>query len=148
MSLNPNSSIHLIHAAWGKSLAGLAGEAQAHVELGLRLSPKEYDLFLGFAYLALLQASFSESDFEQAAKWGRLSIQMHASAPLRRTLMTACCVYLERFDEARQHAAELAKFAPDFLPAVLRGDLVLYRHPEHNDLMIEGLRQVESGRAG
>ena len=145
LSLNPNSSIHLIHAAWGKSLAGLTSEAKAHAELGLRLSPKEYDIFLGYAYLGLLQASFAEGDFEQASKWGRLSIQMHATAPVRRAIMVACCAYQGKLDEARQHAAELAKFSPDFIASLLRRDLVLYREPESNDLLIEGLRQSGVG---
>ncbi|MDJ0780141.1 MAG: winged helix-turn-helix domain-containing protein [Gammaproteobacteria bacterium] len=145
LSLNPNSSIHLIHAAWGESLAGLTTEARAHAELGLRLSPKEYDLFLGYAYLGLLQASFAERDFEQAIKWGRLSIQMHATAPVRRALMTACCALQGRPDEARQHAAALAGFSPDFIPSLMRGDLVLYRATESNHLLVEGLRQAEAG---
>ena len=145
LSLNPNSSIHLIHAAWGKSLAGLTGEARAHAELGLRLSPKEYDIFLGYAYLGLLQASFAESEFEQATKWGRLSIQMHATAPVRRALMVACCAYAGRVGEARQHAEALARFSPDFIASLLSRDLVLYREPEHNDLLIEGLRQSGVG---
>jgi tetratricopeptide (TPR) repeat protein len=141
LSLNPNSSIHLIHAAWGKSLAGLTNEARAHAELGLRLSPKEYDIFLGYAYLGLQQASFAEGDFEQASKWGRLSIQMHATAPIRRAMMVACCAFDGRFDEARGHADELAKFSPGFIASLLNRDLVLYREPAHNDLLIEGLRQ-------
>ena len=140
LSLNPNSSIHLIHAAWGKSLAGLTDAARAHAELGLRLSPKEYDIFLGYAYLGLQQASFADGDFEQAAKWGRLSIQMHARAPIRRAMMVACCAYGGRFDEARGHAAELVKFSPGFIASLLSRDLVLYREPGHNDLLIEGLR--------
>lgn len=142
LSLNPNSSIHLIHAAWGKSLAGLTKEARAHAELGLRLSPKEYDIFLGYAYLGLLQASFAEGDFEQARKWGRLSIQMHATAPIRRAMMVACCAYAGEFDEARRHATELAKFSPGFITSLLSRDLVLYRQSAHNDLLIEGLRQA------
>jgi len=139
LSLNPNSSIHLIHAAWGKSLAGLTSEAKAHAELGLRLSPKEFDIFLGYAYLGLLQASFAEADFEQAMHWGRLSIQMHANAPMRRALMAACCAYLGNFEEAKQHAKELHSFSPDFIPAVLGGEFLLYKNSAHNKLLMEGL---------
>ena len=59
--------------------------------------------------------------------------------------MVSCCAYDGRFDEARQHAAELAKFSPDYIASLLRRDLVLYRQPEHNDLLIEGLRQSGIG---
>lgn len=145
LSLNPNSSIHLIHAAWGKSLAGLTGEAKAHAHLGLRLSPKEYDLFLGYAYLGLLQACFAEADFEQATKWGRLSIQMHATAPMRRAIMVSCCAYAGRLGEARQHADALAKFSPGFIASLLNHELVLYREPAHNDLLLEGLHRSGVG---
>lgn len=142
LSLNPNAAIHLFYAAWGESLAGLTDKAKEHAELGLRLSPKEMDLFLGIAYLSLLQASFAEGDFEQAIKWGRLSIQMHARAPIRRALMVACCAFADNLEEAKQHAEELHLFSPDFVPAVLRGGLLLYRNPAHNKLLIEGLRKA------
>ena len=141
LSLNPNSSNHLIHAAWGKSLAGLTADAKAHAELALRLSPREPDIFLGYAYLGLLQASFAEADFEQAMKWGRLAIQMHASAPIRRVLMIACCALTGNRDEARQHADALARFSPDFAGSLLRGELLLYRYDEHNALVHKGLRK-------
>ena len=91
LSLNPNASLHLFFAAWGESLAGLTELAKEHAELGIRLSPREMDLWMGVAYLALCQASFAEENFVDAIKWGRLSIQMHAKAPIRRTLMVACC---------------------------------------------------------
>ena len=139
--LNPNSANHLVHAAWGKSLAGLTAEAKAHAELALRLSPKELDLMLGFAYLGLLQASFAESDFEEAIHWGRLSIQMHSRAPIRRALMIACCTHTGLDDEARQHAEALSEFSPDFVGTLLRGEVVLYRDPEPNALLVNGLRQ-------
>ncbi|MCP4409692.1 MAG: hypothetical protein GY807_18485 [Gammaproteobacteria bacterium] len=140
--LNPNASIHLFYAAWGESLAGLSVKAKEHAELGLRLSPKEMDLFLGVAYLSLLQASFADGDFEQAIKWGRLSIQMHAKAPIRRALMVACCAFSGNLEEAKQHAKELHLFSPDFIPAVLRGELFLYKNSTHNKLLIEGLRKA------
>ena len=141
LSLNPNSSNHLIHAAWGKSLAGLTAEAKAHAALALRLSPREPDIFLGYAYLGLQQASFAEADFEQAMKWGRLSIQMHARAPIRRVLMIACCAFTGDNDAARQHADALAEFSPDFAGSLLHGGLLLYRYDEHNALVHKGLRK-------
>jgi len=145
VSLNPNSAMHLFFAGWGESLAGLADEARAHVELGLRLSPGEMDIWHGVAYLALTQASFAEQKFDEARKWGRLAIQMHATAPIRRALMIASCAYTGDREEAQKQARRLEEFAPDFVPSLLNGSLVLYRQPEHNDLLIEGLRAAGCG---
>jgi len=141
LSLNPNASLHLFWAAWGESLAGLTKLAREHAELGIRLSPREMDIWMGLAYLALLQASFAEENFEDAIKWGRLAIQMHAKAPIRQTLMVACCAHTGNLEEAARHADELNVFSPDFIPAILRGELLLYRNEEHNKLLLEGLRK-------
>ena len=139
-ALNPNSVVHLFLAAWGESLAGLAEEAREHVELGLRLSPRELDMWLGVAYLALAQASFAEREFDEARKWGRLAIQKHSTAPIRRALVIAACAYIGDQEEAAKQAARLKEFAPDFIPSLVNGDLSLYQQPETNELLLQGLR--------
>jgi adenylate cyclase len=141
LSLNPNASLHLFFAAWGESLAGLTELAKEHAELGIRLSPREMDLWMSVAYLALCQASFAEGNFADAIKWGRLAIQMHAKAPIRRALMVACCAHTGNLEEAAHHADELKVFSPDFIPTILRGELLLYRNAEHNKLLLDGLRK-------
>jgi hypothetical protein len=100
------------------------------------------DIWMGVAYLALLQASFAEENFEDAIKWGRLSIQMHAKAPIRRALMVACCAYTGNLEEAAHHADELKVFSADFIPTILRGELLIYRNSAHNKLLIEGIRKA------
>ncbi len=125
LSLNPNAVINLFFAAWGESLAGHTAMAREHAELGLRLSPREMDLWLGVAYLALTQASFAEGNFEETMKWGSLAIQMHSKAPIRRALMIACCAYTGDCENAARHAEALRAFSPDFVPTLLRGDLML-----------------------
>ena len=142
LQLNPNSVTDLFLAAWGKSLCGLTHEAKQHAELGLRLSPKDFDLWLGVAYLALAQASFAEENFEEAKKWGRLSIQMHARAPIRRSLMIACCAFSGDLEEAKQHATTLDSFAPNFIDNLLDGTVAFYKQPQHNELLVKGLRDA------
>ncbi len=142
LSLNPNSAMSLFLAAWGESLVGLVDEAREHVELGLRLSPRENDIWLGVAYLALTQASFTEHKFDEAREWGRLAIQMHSTAPIRRALVIASCAFDGDFDEARKHAQRLAEFAPDFLPNLLSGNQGFFKAPEHNELLLQGLRKA------
>ena len=145
LSLNPNSAIHLFLAAWGESLAGLAEDARQHVELGLRLSPRELDLWLGVAYLALTQASFAEREFGEARKWGRLAIQMHSTAPIRRALVIAACAFIGDHDEAAKQVQRLNEFAPEFIPSLLKGDLALYQKPDDNELLLQGLREAGLG---
>jgi hypothetical protein len=67
---------------------------------------------------------------------------MHPKAPIRRALMIACCVQSGELEEAREHMEFLESFSPDFIPSVLRGDLTLYKMPEHNALLVEGLRKA------
>jgi TolB-like protein len=142
LSLNPNAVLNLFFAAWGESLAGLTAMAREHAELALRLSPRDLDIWLGMAYLALTQSSFAEADFEEAMKWGHLSIQLHSKAPIRRALMVASCAYTGDFEQAARHAEELEIFSPDFILTILRGDLSLYKMPEHNKLLVDGLRRA------
>ena len=47
LALNPNLAANLFAMAWTEAIMGLADEARAHVELALRLSPKEIDIWLG-----------------------------------------------------------------------------------------------------
>jgi len=142
LSLNPNAVLNLFFAAWGESLAGLTAMAREHAELGLRLSPRDLDMWLGMAYLALTQLSFAEADFKEAMKWGHLSIQLHSKAPIRRALMVASCAQTGDLEQATRHAEELKIFSPDFISTIVRGDLSLYKMPEHNKLLIDGLRKA------
>lgn len=141
-ALNPNFAMNLFSMAWGESLAGLTKEAKEHAELGLRLSPRDLDWWLGVAYLALLQASFAESDFEGARKWGVLAVQMGPKAPIRRALMVACCAYTDDPMGAARHAHELETFAPEFISSILDGKMNLYKMPKHNSLLVQGLRKA------
>jgi TolB-like protein/class 3 adenylate cyclase len=143
LDLNSNLATILSMAAWGESLAGLTKEATEHAELALRLSPKDLDMWLGESYLALLQAKFAEQDFDTAEKWGRLAVQMHTTAPIRRSLMIAICTYKGDLQGATTHAEALDSFAPAFVPAVLRGEIRLYKNAEHNELLAEGLRKFQ-----
>jgi TolB-like protein len=141
-ALNPNFAINIFMMAWCESLAGFTEEARNHAALGLRLSPRDNELWLGIAYLALAQASFADGDYKETEKWAKRAVQMHPRAPIRRALMIACCVHNGDLKEAREHADFLESFAPDFTPSLLRGEITLYSDPEHNALLVEGLRKA------
>ena len=128
--------------AWHESLVGRTTEAREHAHLALRLSPRDTDLWVGDAYLTLAQAAFADADFEDAMRWGERAIQMTPRAPIRRALMIASAGHLGRPEAARVHLDALADFAPVFLDSIISGALVLYRPPEHNALLVEGLRKA------
>ncbi|MGB5707196.1 MAG: hypothetical protein WBM41_10200, partial [Arenicellales bacterium] len=74
-----------------------------------------------------------------AKKWAQLSIQMHASAPIRRTLMIACCAFTGELEDAAHHTKQLDLFAPKFLGSLLSGNVALYRDSLTNERLVEGL---------
>ncbi|CUJ82926.1 pH-sensitive adenylate cyclase [Ruegeria denitrificans] len=144
--LNPNFARNIFFLAWHESLVGRTIEARKHAQLALQLSPRDTDLWVGDAYLSLAQAAFADADFEDAMLWGERAIQMTPRAPIRRALMIASAAHLDRPEVGRQHEQALADFAPAFLGSILSGGLVLYRLPEHNALLIDGLRKADRKR--
>ncbi len=140
--LNPNDSRCLVWLAWCESMAGLPKDAKEHAALALRLSPRDIDIWLGGAYLAMTQASFALQEFQEARHWAQLSIQMHPNAPMRRALMIAACVLLDRQAEAQRHIAALNAFAPDFIATIIHGRFRAFKLDKDNALLVEGLRKA------
>jgi adenylate cyclase len=141
-ALNPNSTWNLFWMACAEATSGLTREAKEHAERGLRLSPRDLDIGLGIAHIALFEASFVEGDFKTAKEWGARAIQLQAKAPWRQSLMVACCGHLGELDEAARHVAEINSFAPGFLSSLCRGELSWFKKPEHTALLMEGLRKA------
>ncbi len=67
---------------------------------------------------------------------------MHARMPYRQVVLVSVYSYLGDLEAARSHVDALKGFAPDFLPAVLSGDIEVFKLPEHNALLAEGLRRA------
>jgi adenylate cyclase len=142
IDLNPNFAIGLFTMAWGEAVAGMSTAAKDHALLALRLSPRDTNMWLGEAYLALTQATFAEREFEEARKWAKLAIQTGPKAPIRRAIMMACCGHLGDLGMVEEHARALHEFAPDFLADLFAGAIEIYRNPEHYELIIDGLRKA------
>ena len=142
LELNPNLALNLFTMAWSEAVAGLATEAREHAQMALKLSPRDTDIWLGWAYATLELADFIEGDFAEAVKWGRLAIQMHARMPFRQVVMVAGYGYLGDLEAAKSHVDAVKAFAPDILPAVLSGHIEVLKLPEHNAFLVEGLRRA------
>ncbi|MEM7170356.1 MAG: adenylate/guanylate cyclase domain-containing protein [Pseudomonadota bacterium] len=141
-SLNPNFAINIFFMAWCESLSGYTQAARDHAALGLRLSPRDSELWLGVAYLALAQACFGDGDFSETQKWARLAVQMHPKAPIRRALMIACCMHNQDLEAAKNHTVQLRSFAPGFIQSIISGDLTLYKDSSVNRLLADGLARA------
>lgn len=142
LALNPNMALNLFMMAWSEAVAGLPAEVREHAHLALKLSPRDTDIWLGWAYAALELASFTEGDFAEAVKWGRMAIQMHAKMPNRLVVMVASYGHLGDIELSMSHVSEIKAFAPDFLLAVVTGEKEVFKLPEHNALLLEGLRKA------
>ena len=142
LKLNPNLALNLFTMAWSEAVAGLAAEAREHAQMALKLSPRDTDIWLGWAYAAMELASFTESDFAEGVKWGRLAIQMHAKMPNRQVVMVAGYGHLGDIEAAKLHVNALNSFAPEFLAAVLSGKIKVFKLPSHNALLIQGLQKA------
>jgi len=56
--------------------------------------------------------------------------------------MVAGYGYLGDLEASRSHVEALESFAPDILPAVLSGNIEVCKLPQHNTLLVEGLRRA------
>jgi hypothetical protein len=56
--------------------------------------------------------------------------------------MITICGHLGDLDAARPHIDAVKAYAPDFLPDVFSGVFELYKMPEHNSLLVDGLRKA------
>jgi TolB-like protein len=141
LELNPNLASNLFAMSWTEAISGLVDEAKAHAQMAIRLSPREADIWLGEGYAALALAYFFERDFAEAVKWGQRAYQMQ---PVLQTLMAAANAYLGDLESARSHAGAIKSFAPDFLNAVLSGEIEVCKLPDHNKLLVDGLREASA----
>ena len=103
-----------VHAAiaMGKIFIGRGGEAKAHVEEALRLSPRD-----SIAYLYLFNAGNGElyvGHTEEAVALLRRSIETNRNFPLSHFYLGAALVQLGKLDDAKAAVAAGVVFDPSF----------------------------------
>ena len=136
--VNPNYAFALIALAFAEATTGLAQEAEAHAQLALRLSPRDY--WIGNAHLALAMAHFTQRNYDEAVRWCESAIQAQHRAPIRRALMIACTARAGDMARARSEIATLHSFAPGFIASLFRGDNPVFTRKEDMDNLLGGLR--------
>jgi adenylate cyclase len=136
--VNPNYALALIVLAFAEATTGLAQEAEAHAQLAIRLSPRDY--WIGTAHLALAMAHFTLRNYDEAARWCESAIQAQHRAPIRRALMIACSARAGDMARARTEMAVLDSFAPGFIASVFRGQNPVFTRKEDMENLLGGLR--------
>ncbi|HMM87540.1 MAG TPA: hypothetical protein PKA25_00015 [Bradyrhizobium sp.] len=139
--VNPNYAFGLIGLAFAEATTGLGHEAEAHAQLALRLSPRDYGSGgIGLARLVLAMAHFTLKNYDEAARWCEAAIQAQHRAPIRRALMIACSARTGDMARARAEIAVLNSFAPDFIASVFRGQNPVFTRQEDMENLLGGLR--------
>jgi hypothetical protein len=75
-----------------------------------------------------------------------LDIQSLPAAPIRRSIVIACCARAGDLEKAAQERAVLDGFAPDFIASLFRSENRVFTRLEDMEHLLEGLR-LAAGQA-
>jgi adenylate cyclase len=132
LALNPSFARGWFRSGVLRIWAGQPDLAIEHIEISLRLSPRER---MGQPLVALGQAYLFKRRFDEAAVKLLLSIQDHPGYPNSYRALAACYAHMGRLDEARAIVTRLRAVTPLVVPNDLPE-----RNPEHRELLLSGLR--------
>ncbi|HMD65182.1 MAG TPA: hypothetical protein VKG22_00855, partial [Stellaceae bacterium] len=132
LALNPSFARGWYVSGIIRNFAGAHDLAIEHVEMSLRLSPRER---MGTPLYAMGQAYFFKREFDEATAKLLLSIQDHPGYPAQYRFLAACYAHMGRLDEARAIVARLRAITPLVVPSDLQ-----YRNPADRELFLSGLR--------
>jgi len=130
--LNPSFAYAWYWSGWLRLFAGQADLAIQHFETSMRLNPRGQR---GFHLAGIGFAHFLNHRFDDALAVLRVSLEeVPAFTPAYRTL-AACYAHMGRLDEARSILKRLVALTPVIVPTTNP-----FRHPEHVELFLSGLR--------
>ena len=136
VALNPNSFHAWHYRGWVHNVAGLHEEAVRSFERAIRVSPVDPLLHrafngMGFAFVELRR-------FDEAIIAGKKALRQTPSFSPGYRCLTSAFAHLGRDAEAREAAARLLEFDPDFTLSgwIARGG------QSNSKLLIEGLRKA------
>ena len=132
LALNPSFARGWFRSGVLRVWAGQPDLAIEHIEISLRLSPRER---MGQPLVAMGQAYLVKRQFDEAAAKLLLSIQDHPGYPNSYRALASCYAHMGRLDEARAIVARLRTITSQVVPSDLP-----YRNPEHRELYLSGLR--------
>jgi adenylate cyclase len=140
LAASPNHSLAWLLSGATLGYIGRGEQAVRHAEHGLQLSPFDQSLFYYYEFLNLTH--YSNGDYEEAVKWGKMSARENPRFTANYRYMAAALAALGRIDEAREAAANLMKLEPDFRLEVFERTRQPFRPPEMRTRHMEHLRKA------
>jgi adenylate cyclase len=124
----PSHSLAWMLSVSTLSYVGRAEEAIRHGERALRLSPLDRSLFTYYSSLSL--AHYAGASYEEAAKWGRLSMNENPLYTSNLRYLSAALAALDKIDEAQAVATQLLRQEPEFRISTYSRTRQPFRHPD------------------
>jgi TolB-like protein len=144
LTLNRNLAMAYAFVALGKTYAGRADEAEAHIIEALRLSPRDT-----YAYLWMSFAGHAKSFLglhDEALAWHRRSIEANRNFAQTHFSSAVCLAYLGRREEARSAVKAGLALDPNFTVSRARaGWTAMFDGPNHSVWIagaLEGMRMA------
>ncbi|MEN3385328.1 MAG: adenylate cyclase [Hyphomicrobiales bacterium] len=134
----PNHSLAWLLSSGTLSYVGRSVQAVQHAEKALQLSPLDRSLFYYYTFLNL--AHYGNGTYEQAVKWGKMSVSENPNYTANLRILTGALVGAGRVDEARDVAAQLLRLEPGFRVGVWGRTRLPFRDPEISEKYMEHLR--------
>jgi len=134
----PNHALAWILSSATLSYIGDAEEAVRRAEYGLRLSPFDQSLFTFYMFLNL--AYYAKGDFQEAVKWGRMSLEENRLYTANHRILIAALAGLGQLEEAREVAAKMMEIEPQFRLKTYERTRQPFRHEPTKELYMQHLR--------
>jgi tetratricopeptide (TPR) repeat protein len=132
LALNPSFAYGWFVSGLLRLCAGQHDLSIEHVEIALRLSPRER---MGSPLSVIGRAYFFKRQFDEAAAKLLLAIQDDPGYPVSYRSLASCYAHMGRLDEARAIVTRLRAITPVVMPTDLP-----FRKSEDRELFMSGLR--------
>jgi TolB-like protein/class 3 adenylate cyclase len=136
----PNHSLAWILSAGTLSYVGRTKDAVEHAERGLRLSPLDRGLF--YYYMFLMLSHYADGSYDEAAKWGRLSMNENPTYTATHRFFAASLVAIGKEAEAREIVAAMLQLEPDFHISTYATTRQPFRDPVLRDRLLGHLQKA------
>jgi adenylate cyclase len=135
----PNHSLAWFLSSPTLSYIGRGEQAIKHADQALKLSPLDRNLFTYYSSLNL--AHYALGSYEEAVKWGKLSVSENPLYTANLRYLAAALAALDRLDEARDVAATIQQRDPQFRLSTFQRTLQPFRDPEISSRYMQHLRK-------
>jgi adenylate cyclase len=135
----PNHSLAWFLSSPTLSYVGRGEQAIKHADQALRLSPLDRNLYTYYSSLNL--AHYALGSYEEAVKWGKLSVSENPLYTANLRYLAAALAALDRLDEAREVAATIQQREPQFRLSTFERTLQPFRDPEISSRYMQHLRK-------